>query len=227
MNRFEYKFLISNAESVEIARKMAAVFERDGHGENYAIRSLYFDDYNYSAYYDKLDGVPVREKFRLRFYNGDDSFVSLECKEKHGNKVRKMAFTVTRSAAESFIAGDFSPAKEIARETGNDTADRFYARAVTKGFRPAAVTDYKREAFVHPSSRMRITFDRELSTLTDFDIFDSRPSISVLTGGVIMEVKYDDVLPILARELIPPFTGQAKALSKYCFCRKIMADIRG
>ena len=44
----------------------------------YFIRSLYFDDGSDSALREKLDGVSRREKFRIRFYNGDLSFIMLE-----------------------------------------------------------------------------------------------------------------------------------------------------
>ena len=39
-----------------------------GFNENFAVRSLYFDDPNYVNYYEKIDGMKLRHKFRLRTY---------------------------------------------------------------------------------------------------------------------------------------------------------------
>ena len=38
-------------------------------GRPYNVRSLYFDDAFDSAYFDKVDGVAARDKYRLRIYN--------------------------------------------------------------------------------------------------------------------------------------------------------------
>jgi hypothetical protein len=76
--------------------------QRDPHAGpagQYTIRSLYFDDPFGGAYYEKIDGVCDRLKYRIRCYNYDTSYVKLECKEKHGSLTRKRAKTVTAEQA--------------------------------------------------------------------------------------------------------------------------------
>ena len=82
--RHEYKYLISRADAELLKLRLPHFMERDPHaGETgrYTIRSLYFDDFNNTAYYDKTDGVNYRAKYRIRFYNYDPSQLKLEKKD--------------------------------------------------------------------------------------------------------------------------------------------------
>lgn len=46
------------------------------------IRSLYIDNLADKAFREKIDEVSRREKFRIRYYNGDPSLIHLEKKSK-------------------------------------------------------------------------------------------------------------------------------------------------
>ena len=80
--RHENKYFISWAGYQFLRGRLAAMLETDSHAVQsdgrYKIRSLYFDDYKQSGLLDKVEGVETREKFRIRFYDMDDSFVRLE-----------------------------------------------------------------------------------------------------------------------------------------------------
>lgn len=49
---------------------------------HYLIRSLYIDNLADKVFREKIDGVSRREKFRIRYYNGDSSLIHLEKKSK-------------------------------------------------------------------------------------------------------------------------------------------------
>lgn len=78
--RAELKYTVGTAESRMLAARMAAFMERDIHGgkKGYLVRSLYFDNFYNKALREKLDGVGVREKFRIRCYDGNFGFIRLE-----------------------------------------------------------------------------------------------------------------------------------------------------
>ena len=81
--RHEEKFFISTASARMLQGRLRAALGRDGHaGEDgrYFIRSLYFDDYQQSGLFDKIEGVEKREKYRIRFYDMDDRYIRLELK---------------------------------------------------------------------------------------------------------------------------------------------------
>ena len=84
--RHEVKHEISKSDMLILRQRLRAVMSPDIHAVNgvYEIRSLYFDTPDDKALREKLDGVNVREKFRIRLYNNDKAMIRLERKFKHG-----------------------------------------------------------------------------------------------------------------------------------------------
>ena len=83
--RNEWKYEISRSDLITIRQRMRAVAKPDAHtgpDGSYQVRSLYFDTPSDQALREKIDGVNVREKFRIRYYNGDTSLIHLEKKRK-------------------------------------------------------------------------------------------------------------------------------------------------
>ena len=97
--RHELKYLISASAAELLRRRLPGIMQRDPHAGptgQYTIRSLYFDDPAHSAYYEKMDGICTRSKYRLRIYNYSLKTIKLEKKEKLGNLTRKTAQTITK-----------------------------------------------------------------------------------------------------------------------------------
>ena len=82
--RHEWKHEINPADCMLLKSRLQAVMTPDVHGENgyYEIRSLYFDDASDSALRDKMDGINIREKFRIRCYDRNLTMIRLEKKSK-------------------------------------------------------------------------------------------------------------------------------------------------
>ncbi|HOZ12718.1 MAG TPA: VTC domain-containing protein, partial [Thermotogota bacterium] len=79
--RHEYKFVINLSDTIEMKKRLACCMEKDPHAlsdGSYFVKSLYFDNLYDKALKEKIDGVNPREKFRIRVYNNDDSFIRLE-----------------------------------------------------------------------------------------------------------------------------------------------------
>ena len=51
----------------------------------YQIRSIYFDNYDNSSYFENDAGVDDRKKLRIRVYNKSRKTIKLEVKEKYRN----------------------------------------------------------------------------------------------------------------------------------------------
>ncbi len=219
--RHELKIRISRAEYELLCGRFAAVMARDPYareGGDYTIRSLYFDDAANSAYADKINGIRDRKKYRIRIYNNSDGVIRLECKEKFGKYVSKRSAPLSREECESLIDGDYAP---LYHRT-EDVCRELLALHCARGLSPKVVVDYEREAFVYPASKVRITFDKNLRAagLESYDIFDpDLLSISTFSdGGVILEMKYDKVLPEFIARLLPKGIAAPTANSKYCIC---------
>ena len=86
--RHEYKFQISPQDRQLLLSRLRPLGLEDPHASagEYRVYSLYFDDLQDTALRQKLDGVENRDKFRLRYYNGDLSFLRLEKKSKRGDR---------------------------------------------------------------------------------------------------------------------------------------------
>lgn len=218
--RHEIKLLLQKADYVTARSRLSAVMKRDEHsGGEYFIRSLYFDDIRNSSYHEKLAGVFHRKKFRMRTYNMSDELIKLEIKEKRGDRIKKTDVSVSRECAEKLIGGDCSGLYSLDSPVAADYLHEWTA----KGLRPSVVVDYQREAYVDPIGNVRITFDKGLRTgISGADIFSG----DLLTvpifprGEIILEVKYDELIPLHLSQLVSSVHGAKLAVSKFALCRE-------
>lgn len=218
--RHEYKYLISKADAQLLKCRLPHIMERDPHaGETgtYTIRSLYFDDFRNTAYYDKVDGVNYRAKYRIRFYNYDSSVLKLEKKEKNGNLTRKTAQTITKNDARAL---------EYALSTGcPDTKEGLVEELrigfVSQGLRPRILVDYDRTPFVCRDGNTRITLDENIRTRPYIAHLFASPRAMVPVIGpdqVVLEVKFDDFLPGYLDAALADIPKVNMAISKFALC---------
>ena len=96
--RHEWKHEITVSDMIAIRHRLRAVAKIDPNAIDgkYFIRSLYFDNLSDKVLREKLDGVNMREKFRIRYYNGDTSLIHLEKKSKWNGLGSKQSDSLTR-----------------------------------------------------------------------------------------------------------------------------------
>ena len=106
--RHEVKCEIAESDFYILRQRLKAVMKPDAHTDNgvYKIRSLYFDNLDDKALREKLDGVNIREKYRIRLYNRDTSVIHLERKYKHGSLGYKDSAALTPEQAQAIVRGD-------------------------------------------------------------------------------------------------------------------------
>lgn len=217
--RHEIKHEITAYDRFLLRSRLRAVCESDVHAIDgkYEIRSLYFDTAENAALWEKLDGVNRREKFRIRFYNGDTSVIHLEKKSKWNALGSKDSVTVTAAQAQSIVNGDIdwmlSASEALLRE--------LYDRMRTTGLRPRTIVDYTREPFVYGPGNVRITFDYDIRTgLQCTDFLDPHClTVPVPDDPIILEVKWDEFLPSVIRDAIQLEGRRSGGYSKYAACR--------
>ena len=220
--RHELKYFIHPAELESLRSVLRATLPLDPHcrgGRPYTIRSLYFDDVDDSAYYDKVAGVMHRDKYRIRIYNFSDRVIKLECKSKYGDLISKQSVSIPRELADQLIAGDPEGLQRMRHPLLHDV----YREMKTRLLRPVVIVDYVREAYVHPAEEVRITFDKQIRTgLYQTDMFNPNiPTYPVFDDPVeVLEVKYDEFLPTYMQAILSGITAQRSAVSKYTWCRR-------
>ncbi len=219
--RHEYKYIISAQSAELLKRRLPCMMARDPHAGKtgqYTIRSLYFDDPNFSAFDEKMAGLRDRVKYRLRYYNFDDSFIRLEKKEKHGDLTRKTGQTLTIQQVQALQDCRWGDLTQSEGELLNQLR-----LGIACSLRPAVLVDYDRTPFVCNAGQTRITLDENIRTKPyDGDLFAGHTAmVPVLElGQVVLEVKFNDFLPgYLGLEDIPKIN---LAMSKYVLCANMM-----
>ncbi len=217
--RHEWKIEINMADLLALRSRLRILMEPDEHAARgrYQIRSLYFDTPTDRALREKIDGVNRREKFRLRYYNGDTGYLSLEKKSKVNGLCNKQALQITAEQARELAAGIIP---ELPQNPPPLLQELCY-KMKTEGLRPKTVVDYIREPFVYGPGNVRITFDYGLRTGLQCTDFLNAGLVTVPAGDapVLMEVKWDAFLPDVIRDAIQITGRRASAFSKYAQCR--------
>lgn len=225
--RYEYKFIITKNLAKILEHKLSLVLKVDDHSiskdNTYYIRSIYFDDYNSSKYYEKLDGVEYRKKYRIRLYNNDTNFIKLECKHKHNNLTKKESVKITKEMCDDFLKGNFD--KYHIDEMDNEFLKRFITEAKNKKLIPVVIVDYERLAYINDLSDLRITFDKDVrSGGFNKDVFDDfSASYNVFDDEkIVLEVKYNDFIPEYISIILSTIPMFRQAISKFAICRSVI-----
>lgn len=222
--RNEHKFRVSEGQFRLMRTRMRHLLRSDRHSDRrneYHIRSLYFDDAQSSAFFDKLAGVSERKKYRIRIYNHSDRVIHLERKSKSGQFTHKTRAALSRREAEGLIRGRL----QVLWGREDSFLGEFYLDARMGALRPVVIVDYVREAYTYPLGNVRITFDKKLSAGFDMGrFFDDRMiTVGAMDGPeMIMEVKYDEFIPGFVLDLLSPTVPQRMAISKFAICRRLV-----
>lgn len=217
--RHEWKIEINRSDLIAVRRRLQAVAQPDSHatGGTYRIRSLYFDDPADTALREKLDGVNMREKFRIRYYNGDPTLLHLEKKSKCNALCSKQTAVLTAPQAQSIADGNW----DWMIASANPLVQELYTKMRTRGLRPKTIVDYTREPFVFGPGNVRVTLDYDIRTGLGCTDFLNPDCVTIPAGNspVILEVKWDAFLPDIIRDAVQLSGRRSAAFSKYAACR--------
>ena len=222
-NRHELKYKISDAAAEVLKQKLSLILKKDKNAfyedGSYLIKSLYFDDRKSSSYYEKLDGVLYRKKYRIRTYNDDEKFIRLEKKMKHNNMTAKEQMLISKDIYSKILNGKIN---EIDNPQG--LLLEFLNEYKNKGLVPSIIVGYHRIAFTYPISDVRITFDSHIqSGLYNYDLFNKNASNYTIIeyGKQVLEVKFNEVLPLHIANILNDIPTCREAVSKFAICRSI------
>jgi hypothetical protein len=223
-NRRELKYYINYIDYSVLKSRIESIFYRDKNNNPegyYHVRSLYFDNKLNKNYYQKMAGVEKRNKYRIRIYNLSPNPVKLEIKSKINNVISKESAFIDSRDAKKITSGDFS----CLLEYKNPTANKIYGEFNKDYYRPVVIIDYIREAYYIELNNIRITFDRDIKKdeVNLNDLFENNTNMSdVLNNSkMIMEVKFDNTIPVWIKNLLQLERFEWCAISKYTLSRYI------
>lgn len=212
--RFEMKYQISMAERDKLTQYIKSFMSLDSHSQKYGdyeVRSLYFDSISRRAYYQKLDGLQIRRKLRIRYYPNLNSLsqkldlqkesVFLEIKRKHSENVSKARIQVPYLRAMEIIKGE-SKFTQLFYQTlspqDQQTLQEIWFLSQLHHLKPAVMVCYRRQAFQgNREKRFRITFDTDVRVRNmNFDLKVDHGTNHILPlHHSIMEVKFNEHIP--------------------------------
>lgn len=219
--REEKKFLLNLEEFRKLSHHLEHFLTEDEHNGalGYRVRSLYFDTIYDKDYFEKLDGVELRRKIRLRIYSPDDNFALLEMKQKQGQYQLKRSLRITRDDADALIGGDYTPLLRYQE----DFAAECYALMQMQVYRPKTIVEYNRKAFIAKENKIRVTFDHQIvSTESDTNLFAKDLNMNPVLDpfAVVLEVKFNGFLLDYIKDLLSNAQKSELSVSKYMLARQ-------
>ena len=221
--RHELKYEIPYTEYLAMRNRLKCVMTPDPHTDadgRYRIRSIYFDNSDDKALREKIDGVRCREKFRIRYYNDDLSFITLEKKMKIDNLCLKYDAPVTEEECRKILGGDI----EFMKDHKEEVVKELYAKMRYQYLKPRVLVSYVREPYIYIPGNVRVTFDSQIRTTMFGAAFLNGPphdiSATDTPQDMILEVKFDAFLPEIIQDLIQVKNIRQQAFSKYGACRR-------
>jgi hypothetical protein len=230
-NRYEFKYLVPVALLQDLRQAIAPFVDLDRYTRkdsgDYTIHTIYFDTSSLDYYREKVAGIEIRKKVRVRAYNEPrrDAPVFLEIKRKKNLFIAKnRARLLYRYLDRLFLSGDverYVGPSAVACPDRED-ARRFFYHIYRYSLRPIVLIHYEREAFFRKfDPSVRITLDKHLRsspfpTLADLFAEDhDRPSLS---EHFVLEVKFYKGIPDWLKDILGYFDLKREAISKYCLC---------
>ena len=106
-------------------------------------------------------------------------------------------------------------------KSSNEVLLGFYTRIRNQGLRPKVLVDYTREPFILRAGNVRVTLDYDIRTaLSCTDLLDPDcVTIPAKESPALLEVKWDNFLPGIIRDIVQLGDRRSFAYSKYAACR--------
>jgi len=224
--RYEFKYLLDRNKRDAIEADVAQFMRYDGYvsedlDNQYMVRSLYFDNPQSDNFYEKIDGVKDRRKYRLRTYA--DEFrpglpIFLEEKGRHNERTYKHRIAVDFDELAMFLDPD-RVFEVLERHRASPFIEGFVYKVVRKRLAPVVLVDYLRRPYTsHYDINFRVTFDGDLRAKPASHIFPDgqRQWLSCNAGYTIMEVKFHRRIPAWFHRILQAQNLRRLSISKFC-----------
>ncbi len=218
--RKELKYVITNSDFLKIKGMLNAYTQPDENQSNgfYYVRTLYFDTCNDDDLRSSVYGTMDKTKLRLRMYPPKSDEVKLEMKIKSGFDGHKTSVSISKDEAMMMMKSRYA----FLLEKADDNSLNIYRHLFRYSYMPRVITEYKRCAFVHPVSNIRITYDYDIRASEAYITFlkNRVPAIPLFKNDQgVLEIKYDNILLSSIKDLMKYIDKSTEANSKYANSR--------
>lgn len=224
--RFEFKYLMPVRTADKIIPALLEHMQWDpyvaGTGKDYYnVNSLYYDSAGFGCYYEKVAGVSSRSKFRLRFYNElkEDSKIFIEIKRKRNDVIIKDRIVESRENSFDILnSNNYINYLNSLDKNKKGVLEEFLWAKNYACLKPQIMVSYLRRPLVSRyDEKFRVTFDYNIKAYKA-EWLDRRvgPVKDVLTDELVLELKYNNFLPLWFYDIIEKYKLLLVPYSKYC-----------
>lgn len=213
--RKELKYSITDNDFYVINHNLKDLIKKDINckSDYYTISSIYFDTYNRTSYRQVKDGISDRWKYRIRYYDYNDSFIKLEKKHKINSLTHKTSVVITKKDL-----NDILNKKIKIKNTNPPLLNEFIIKMETELLRPIICIEYDRVPYVYKIGNVRITLDFNIRYTNKFNnLFNKNKRVHYLTDK-LLEVKYDELIPDFIRYRLELNHLEQTSFSKFNNC---------
>lgn len=213
--RNELKYTITNNDFYLINHNLNSLLEKDINckGEYYTISSIYFDNYKKTSYNQVKNGISERWKYRIRFYNYDDSYICLEKKYKINGLTNKKSVRITREIFNNILSNKIKISNK-----NEPLLNEFIIKMKTELLKPIICIEYDRVPYVYKVGNVRITLDYNIRYTNKYDdLFNNDKKVHYLKEK-ILEVKYNELIPDFIRFKLELNHLEQTSFSKFNNC---------
>ena len=224
--RYEFKYILNKKTSDQIEKEAQNFMIYDGHvkkelNNKYFVRSLYFENNFASNFYEKVDGMKIRRKYRLRTYsNFFDPKVPIffEVKGRISERTYKKRINVKNKYLNLFLSQSQN-FNLLNLYPNNGMIRNFIFDSFRKNLKPRILVDYKRRPYINKFGLyFRLTFDTNLLSSKTNNLFSNDKYSSWLeckAGYTILEVKFDRSIPAWFHRIIQCYNLKRRSISKF------------
>ena len=234
-NRFELKYLVPLKAAEAFKHDLRANLVPDDHGDDvgaYALTSLYYDSPDFRFYWEKVDGVRLRRKLRIRRYETAELLtpetpVFVEIKQRTNRVTQKRRVALSYTQALALCSERQMPEPGVGDFSSSELAvlDEVASLTWQYNLRPASLVRYTRQALIGTEydTGLRVTFDTSLTyhpqPINPFSLVleDATEGLALLPPDwCVVEIKVNERIPYWLTELVAAHNLNLVRLSKYC-----------
>ncbi|TSC96038.1 MAG: hypothetical protein Athens101410_191 [Parcubacteria group bacterium Athens1014_10] len=225
--RFELKYVISPFLVDKIIADLMKYMDWDpfiaGQKDKfYPVSSLYFDSIGYGCYNEKLYGLKVRRKVRLRSYSRDfreDDKIFLEIKRKDDIVVLKDRVIINKADCRDFLEKKINPLplKNFSLSEQKVLKEIFWFKDYNC-LLPQTMIIYNRQALEDKLNQgVRVTFDSQIKAYPNKTSILSKKGVDIFPGKIVLELKCNNTIPWWLHRIIQKYQLNRTTYSKYCW----------
>lgn len=217
--RFEYKYRINIQQYYRLKSELVIYMEpdsftRQAQNGRYLVSSLYFDNDQFQAYYEKIEGNFGRIKCRIRTYYEtleETNPLRVELKNRWGESIEKYSTFVSSAEFREFMLSRHWSRSE------NPVLQEFERIYYLRALKPKVLVSYYREGYL-PRSRedLRVTLDHDVKSCLTESLFP-KPALykDHHRHSIVLEIKCRRKQPAWLSHLIRKHGLKYIANSKY------------